>query len=189
MTETTPRDPWFDPVRARPVPVALVAAAVVALLSWRIGLRADLPAFLVLAVVGTMLGFIDAAIQRLPDKLTLPGAAAVLVLLGFAALFLGGGLFVRALVGMAVLTVFYFLQAFLLPGQVFLGDVKLALALGLVLGWLGPRAFVSGVVAIHVLAGVWAVKVLVQRRKTGQKHFAFGPFMLLGTLIAIFVYG
>ncbi|GAA2407559.1 hypothetical protein GCM10010191_14870 [Actinomadura vinacea] len=66
------RADWTAPLRRRPLPVALAAAAVLALLTWRIGPRADLPAFLVLGVAGTALAAVDVALRRLPDPLTLP---------------------------------------------------------------------------------------------------------------------
>ena len=193
MTQTSPRDPWFDPVRRRPVPVALVTAAVLALLAWRLGPRPDLAAFAVLGLAGTLLAFIDAELLRLPDPLTLPLLPALAVLLGAAALLApeGGapGTFRGALYGMGALLLVYGLLWFAAPSQIGLGDVKLAPSLGLVLGWLGLEAFVTGIVAIHVLGGLWGAALLVTRRAGRGSSFPFGPFMLAGTLIAVLLHG
>src|SRR5687767_7912353 len=143
-------DPWFEPVSRRPLVVAVVAVAVVALITVRLGWRSDLPAFLFLGVIGTMLSFIDVALKRLPDPLTLPGAAGVAALLAVACLDVGFDHFLGALYGMGALFVFYAVQWFIAPSQIGLGDVKLALSLGLVLGWLGLQAFILGIFAIQV---------------------------------------
>jgi leader peptidase (prepilin peptidase)/N-methyltransferase len=181
-------DPWFEPVSRRPVPVVVVAVVVVAVIAVRLGWRADLPAFLFLGVIGTMLSFIDVALKRLPDPLTLPGAAGVAVLLALACLDVGFGHFLGALYGMGALFVFYAVQWFVAPSQIGLGDVKLALSLGLVLGWLGLQAFILGVFAIQVLGGVWAIGLIIVRRGGLKSSFPFGPFMLAGTLVALLVH-
>jgi leader peptidase (prepilin peptidase)/N-methyltransferase len=183
----TEADPWFEPVSRRPLPVAAVAVAVVVVIAVTLGWRSDLPAFLFLGVIGTMLSFIDVALKRLPDPLTLPGAAGVAVLLALACLDVGFGHFLGALYGMAALFAFYAAQWFIAPGQIGLGDVKLALSLGLVLGWLGLQSFVLGVFAIHVLGGIWALGVIIVRRGGLKSSIPFGPFMLAGTLVALLV--
>ncbi|MEO5874702.1 MAG: A24 family peptidase [Streptosporangiaceae bacterium] len=188
MTPETAADPWFEPVSRRPFPVAVVAAAVVAVLAVRLGRRPDLPAFLLLGVLGTMLSFIDVALKRLPDPLTLPGALGVAALLALASLDVGFGHFVGALYGMGALFLFYAIQWVIVPHQIGLGDVKLALSLGLVLGWLGLQAFVLGIVAIQVLGGLWALGVIIVRRGGLTSSIPFGPFMLAGTLVAVLRY-
>lgn len=189
MTQTSPRDPWFDPVRRRPVPVALAALAVLALLAWRTGPRPDLAAFAVLGLVGTLLAFIDAELLRLPDPLTLPLLPSLTALLGLAAaLGSDGGTFRGALYGMGALLLFYGLLWFIAPSQIGLGDVKLAPSLGLALGWLGLEAFVTGVVAIHVLGGLWGAALLATGRAGRGSSFPFGPFMLAGTLAAVLLH-
>lgn len=188
MTDTTPRDPWFAPVLARPLAVAAVTVLVAALLVFRLGLRADLAAYLVLAVIGTMLAFIDAATMRLPDQLTLPGAAAVAGLLALAALDLGWNRLLFALGGAVALFLYFGIQWFIVPRMLGLGDVKMALALGLALGWLGLGAFIAGVFLMHMTFFVWALGVLVAGRARFGMSLPFGPFMLAGTLIGVLVY-
>ncbi|GAA3216799.1 A24 family peptidase [Actinocorallia longicatena] len=184
MEEIAPRDPWFDPVRERPWAVTGVAVAVCALITWRLGWRSDLPAFLVLGVGGTLLAVIDVALKRLPDPLTLPGAAMILALLALS----GEGSPAGAVYGALGLFAFYGIQWFALPGHIGLGDVKLALSLGALLGWLGLGAVIGGVVAIHLLGGLWAAGVIVSRRGGLGAGIPFGPFMVGGTLAAVLIY-
>ena len=87
-----------------------------------------------LAAVTTALALIDAAVKRLPDRLTVPAFAGTSVLLTAAALQQGRpGSALRMLLAAAVLGAVYFI--FALAGAMGPGDVKLALALGAALGY------------------------------------------------------
>ncbi|TDD89564.1 prepilin peptidase [Actinomadura rubrisoli] len=191
-TDWSPRAGWTVPLRRRPVPVALSCVAVAAVVAWRIGARPELPAFLWLGLAGPLLGVVDAALQRLPEPLTLPSYAAGLILLGAAAPFTddGGGRFVHALIGMAALGGFFGVQWFFLPeGTIGFGDVVLAGLLGLYLGWLGGPAWFLGAAAAIVLAGLTALVLLATRRAGRGAALPYGPFLLVGALIAIVVHG
>ena len=64
-----------------------------------------------------------------------------------------------------------------------LGDMKLAVVIGLLAGWLSwPAVFWSGVVPF-LLTGLAAVVLLVSRRAGRHAMFAFGPFMLVGAVV------
>jgi len=182
---------WSGPLRARPVLVAACCVVVSALLIWRIGPRPDLPAFLYLGVVGVALGVIDAAIQRLPDPLTLPSYGVLAALLGVAAFLTddGGSRFLHALIGMAALYAWFALQVMFLPvGAMYAGDAKLGGVLGLGLGWLGWQAWLLGLVATVFLAGIAGLVLLAARRAGRKSQFPYGPYMLLGSLIAILLH-
>ncbi|HEX2314314.1 MAG TPA: A24 family peptidase [Thermomonospora sp.] len=189
-SEGSGRRDWFAPVARRPVPVALGVLAVVALLAFRIGPRPELAAYTCFGVVAVLLTVIDAEIRRLPDPLTLPSYPAGVALLGLAAPFTddGGSRLLHALVGMAALWLLYAAQWFLVPGQLGFGDVKLAGVLGLYLGWLGLPAALTGVLAIHVTSGVYALGLLATRRAGPRTQIPFGPFMTLGTLVGVVVH-
>ncbi|MFH2061981.1 MAG: prepilin peptidase [Candidatus Beckwithbacteria bacterium] len=61
------------------------------------------------------------------------------------------------------------------------GDVKLAFLMGLVLGW--PMIMVAFFIAFLTGAGVGVILILIGNKKLKSK-IAFGPFLLLGMLIA-----
>ncbi|MEU5879593.1 A24 family peptidase [Spirillospora sp. NPDC047279] len=189
-TAWSPRADWTEPLRARPIGTAFGCAVMIALLTWRVGPHAALPAFLYLGVVGVALAVVDVALKRLPDPLTLPSYAIGAVLLAAAAPFTGdgGARLVHALIGMAALWALFAVQWFLLPSAIGLGDVKLAGVLGLYLGWLGADAWLLGVFATFVTGGLVAVALLVTRRAGRGSELPYGPFMLLGTLIAVLVH-
>lgn len=181
---------WAEPAARRPVAVALAAAAALGLVAWRVGPVPALPAFMYLTVTGVVLTVIDVALNRLPDPLTLPSYAVGLLALGLAAPFTdrGGARLLHALVGMAALFLLYAVQWFVVPGQIGLGDVKLAGVLGLYLGWLGLPAWLFGTCAGYVLAALYAAGLLAARRATLKSYLPFGPFMLVGVLTAVLAY-
>ncbi|NVI87917.1 A24 family peptidase [Actinomadura sp. BRA 177] len=175
-----------DVPRRRRIAMGLVTAALFGVLGWRVGAGPVLPALLYLAAAGTLLGFVDVGVKRLPDRFTLPSYGIAAALLAAAAPFTDDGLhrFEHALIGMAVLFVLYFAQAFAVPSGIGMGDVKLSGVLGLYLGWFGRDAWLLGLLATYLLGGLAAIGIMIVRR-TRKGEFPFGPYMLAGTLIAV----
>ena len=175
-------------ISARYPLVELLTALLFAVMALRLGLDPALPAFLYLVAIGVALAFIDLDHKRLPDALTLPSYVVVTVLLGGAAV-LGSdsGSFLRALLGGAAMFAVYFALCFAYPAGMGFGDVKLAGVLGLCMGWLGWGSWSVGLFLGFFLGGVFGI-ALIARRKGGRKTAVpFGPFMLLGALVAILV--
>lgn len=172
--------------RRRRIVMGLVTAALFGVLGWRAGYEPVLPALLYLAAAGTLLGFIDVGVKRLPDRFTLPSYGVAAALLGAAAPFTEDGLrrFEHALIGMAALFAVYFAQALLVPSGIGMGDVKLSGVLGLYLGWFGQDAWLIGLLATYLLGGLVALGILIVRRSR-KGEFPYGPYMLAGALAAI----
>lgn len=160
-------------------------------LGWQVGdtaAWAALPAYLAFAWLAVALVWIDADVHRLPDGLVLPAYPVLLVLVGVASA--GAGQWeplVRALACMAGLYAVYFVLAFVSPGSLGFGDVKLSGLIGLVLGWLGVGAVLVATVAGFLVGGVVALAMLVGRRVGLRSHIAFGPAMLVGAFVGIAV--
>lgn len=169
--------------------LGLVTAVLFGVLGWRVGAEPVLPALLYLAAAGGLLGFIDVEVKRLPDRFTLPSYGLAAALLAAAAPFTDDGLrrFEYALIGMAALFALYFLQAFVVPSGIGMGDVKLSGVLGLCLGWFGLDAWVLGLLATYLLGGLAAVAIMIVRR-TRKGEFPFGPYMLAGALAAVLAF-
>ena len=172
----------------------LVAAAVPVLwglLAWQLGglaAGALLPAYLLLAVVGVALFWIDVDVHRLPEGLTLPSVAALVVLLLVA----GGtdgdwGSFGRALACGVGVWLVYLVLALISPGGLGLGDATLGGLVSLPLGYLGWGAPAIALVAAYVASGLVALVGLALRRLTLKSDIAFGPYILIGALAAVFV--
>jgi leader peptidase (prepilin peptidase) / N-methyltransferase len=145
-----------------------------------------LPAYLCLGAIGVALAFIDLDCHRLPDRLTLPAYPIGVALLAVAALAgHDGRALLRALVCMVGLFAFYYVLALVYPAGMGFGDVKLAGVLGLYLGWLGVDRVVVGTFLAFLVSAAVGLGLVLARRATMKSHLPFGPFMLLGALLAV----
>ncbi len=64
------------------------------------------------------------------------------------------------------------------------GDVKLMGALGLFFGW---RTIIIISLIAFLLGAIIGVALIICKRKTGDEYIPFGPFIVIATIIAIFV--
>lgn len=127
---------------------------------------------------------IDLETYRLLDKITFPVVAVSVVLIGLTSALEGdaGRLFL-ALAGCAAYTFALFVPAFVMPRGMGLGDVKLALLLGLYLGWVHPVLILFSLVIACLLGIVVGLGFFLVRRKSME--YPFGPWLALGCLAAI----
>jgi leader peptidase (prepilin peptidase)/N-methyltransferase len=154
--------------------------------AWRV--REPLPLLAVawVALLGVVLAHVDAAVRRLPDRLTFPAAGGALVLFGLSAVVDGEyGRLASAAACALALAAFYLVLVLISPNGMGLGDAKAALSVGLAAGWFGWGIAVAAAVAGFLLAGLYAAALLLLRRAGRKDHIAHGPFLLLGGLVAI----
>ncbi|QHF97174.1 prepilin peptidase [Streptomyces sp. NHF165] len=171
----------------RVVPV-VVGALVCAGLTAAVGTRPELVVWLLATPVALLLTEVDRRVQRLPDLLTLPLAAGVVLLLGPAALLPGAaGSWPRALLGGLVLAGAFFVLFLISPRGMGFGDVKLALTLGVVLGWYGWGVLFAGAFLGFLSGSLYGVALMATRRAGRGTAMAFGPFMVLGALGGVLV--
>ncbi|SDL92001.1 Type IV leader peptidase family protein [Streptomyces wuyuanensis] len=145
------RDPQGTVRERKPVPyrpsllVPVVTALVCAALAAATGARPEAAVRVLLAPVAVVLALIDWNVHRLPDHLTVPLAGAASVLLGGAALLPeSAGSWPSALLGGLALGAAYIVLFLINPNGIGFGDVKLALPLGVALGWYGRGALFVG---------------------------------------------
>ncbi|MEV8016787.1 A24 family peptidase [Streptomyces sp. NPDC086554] len=166
------------------VTTALVCAA----LALTTGARPELGVWMLLAPFGVLLAVVDFTVHRLPDVLTLPLAGAALVLLGGAALLPEhGGSWLNALYGALALAGAYFVLFLISPNGMGFGDVKLALALGAVLGWYGWGVLLLGTFAGFLLASLHGVGLVIARRAGRKTAIPFGPFLIGGAFVGLMI--
>ena len=92
----------------------------------------------------------------------------------------------RALLGGVILFVAFYLMAFIKPGAMGFGDVKLSGVLGLYLGWLGWGTLIVGAFGAFLLGGIFSIALLVTRRVSRTSGIPFGPWMIAGAFVGIF---
>ncbi len=175
-----------EPISARYPAVEAATAVLFAVMALRFGPDPVLPAYLYLAAVGLALALIDLDVRKLPDALTLPSYVVVAALLALGtALGSGSGHLVRALLGGLAMYAFYFALCFAYPAGMGFGDVKLAGVLGMATAWLGWGAWAVGLFAGFLLGGVVGIGLIALGRAGRKSKVPYGPFMLLGTLLAV----
>jgi leader peptidase (prepilin peptidase) / N-methyltransferase len=159
------------------------------LVAWWLGWSWAVPAFWYLAAVSIALTLIDLDVRRLPDAIVLPSWVVGLVLLTLAAWNPGGDpawwSLVRAMLGALAMGASYFLILFAYPQGMGFGDVKLAVLLGLYLGWVGWSAVVIGWFAGFLIGALIGVVMLLTRRAGRRNELAFGPWMLVGGWVGL----
>ncbi len=164
----------------------LAAGGALAIVAARASSGWELAALAWLALIAVPLALIDVAVHRLPDRLTAPAFAGTLALLTVAALTAHQpDRLARAAIGAAALVGFYLALCLLRPGQMGLGDAKIAASIGLVLGWAGWQALLTGTFAGFALAAVYGVLQMATHQATRASQLPLGPFILLGTLAAL----
>src|SRR4051812_15873259 len=158
--------------------VEAATAVLVACAALKFGFSWD---FLVAAVFCAVLVAISATdLERriIPNRIVLP---ATVVLLAAQTVLHPSIEWIVAGLGAAL---FFLLAALAYPGGMGMGDVKLVLLLGVVLGRTVPVALLVGMVA----ALVPSVVLIAKHGKAGRKMtIPFGPFLALGGLVALFV--
>jgi leader peptidase (prepilin peptidase)/N-methyltransferase len=170
-------------ISPRYVIVEALSGLLPALLFMRFGTAPSFWVFWPLSYVLLILSFIDLDLRIIPDKVTLPG-----ILLGLAVAPLAGLLgFWESLLGVAVGGGALYLIGLL--GELVLrkesmggGDVKLAAMLGAFLGW---KMILVSLFVAFLTGAVVGVVVMFAKRDDWDHAIPFGPFIALGTVVAI----
>jgi leader peptidase (prepilin peptidase)/N-methyltransferase len=161
-----------------PWPAVLAGAVATGLLAGVVGWSVTLVA----GVIGVLLVQIDVRCLRLPDPVV--GALAVVVAVPPAVrgplAASGAAVAAAAVVGSA-----YLMLAIVSGGGLGLGDVKLAAALALGLGFHGWPAVALGAVLPYLLIGPVALVLVLGRRVRRRAALPFGPALLAGALAAV----
>jgi leader peptidase (prepilin peptidase)/N-methyltransferase len=168
------------------VAMALAAAGLIAFAAARSGATWALVPLLPLALATPLLAAVDLRWRIVPNRLVLPLALVLLATASASALALGQPLrIVGALLGAAAMFAVYLAPALLTRRAMGMGDVKLALALGTVLGASGWQTWILGVLAGFIAGAVAGLVLLLLRRATLRSRIPYAPAMLVGTWVAL----
>lgn len=147
-----------------------------------------LVAFLYFAAIAVALVGIDLDVHRLPNVIIYPSYIVFAVLFSGAAIASGSyDALIRAGLGAVILFVAYFAMAYIKPGGMGFGDIKLAAIMGACLGWLGWGSLLVGAFGAFVLGGIFSIILLISRRANRSSGIPFGPWMFAGAYLGISV--
>ncbi len=147
-----------------------------------------LPVTIYFAWLSIVIAFIDIDVQLILDIMTYPSMLLILALLAFASWGTGSWTpLLRAVICAVALATFYVLLGFIWPNGMGLGDAKLAVIVGLILGWLGLRQLIVGAFAAFIVGGAFALIQVARKRINMKGGVPFGPYMLIGAWIGIYV--
>ncbi len=141
------------------------------------------PLWCIVAPVAGVLFAIDVFERRLPRQISLP--CFVVTITGLSAL-RGPSALDRwgPLAGAALLTTCTYILHRVSRRSLGVGDVLVSPLLGCIIGWFNPWLVGSSLVFASFTAGIYAVILLLRGNKRSML-FAYGPFLFLGTAIAI----
>lgn len=143
--------------------------------------------FLWLVVAFGAISIVDMRIWLIPFWMPWVTSAIGLLLIAIASLQIGEpSAIMRAVVSGAAMFALFFILWMVAPAKLGFSDVRLALPIGLFLGWLSPLLPIYGVLFGSLLALVIGVASLVAGRGS---RFAFGPALSVGALTAVWFAG
>jgi leader peptidase (prepilin peptidase)/N-methyltransferase len=139
--------------------------------------EAFVAAFFVACLV--VISAIDLERRIIPDAIVLPATAIVLV----AQIALDPSRTVEYVVSAAAASGFLFISVLVYPRGMGMGDVKLALLMGVALGETVAVAMMVGMLSALVVGVYFLARDGMAARKTA---IPFGPFLALGSVVALF---
>ena len=182
--ETFGESHFTDAKGSTPI-VVVVTSALYFLLAQQFEHDLTVLTFGVLVGAGMWLSLIDIDTHLLPRRIVYRTIAVALPLLVISAFFDNTGSIVGMFIGGLGMSCMLRVLEVLSRGDLGGGDVGLGGLLGLYLGWVSYEAVLVGLFASFLVGGLFAVALLVTRKAKRNTHFAFGPFLIVGTLIAV----
>jgi leader peptidase (prepilin peptidase)/N-methyltransferase len=157
--------------------VELLTAVLIAGCVFAFGVTAEAAVASFFCAVLVAVSAIDLEHRIIPNRIVLP--AAVVVLLANTALDLSPKWLIAGLAASG----FLFTAALIYPAGMGMGDVKLALLMGVALGKTVPVALMVGMIAAMIPGIALIARHGTKARKMG---IPFGPFLAFGSVVALF---
>jgi len=178
-----------EPISIQYPVVELSTAILFSAVYWFFGLTFLTVILLIFAAVSISLFMIDMQTLRLPDVIVGPSTAIIAGSLAIYALVTGNtGALATAAIASIILGLAYFILWFITMGKgLGFGDVKLAPLLGFLMGYFGWGALVVGSATAWLLGAIIGVIAIALGKVKRGRPIPFGPFLLVGTWIGIFV--
>ena len=176
------RKPIYKP------PVAVLGGLLGALTNRRFGFSLEMFAYGLMIAMCIEQSIIDYTTHRLPRGVTFRAAIIGGPLLTLAAINHDDNGRIGVMFASFIVTLLLFsLLAAFSKGGIGGGDVRLAPVLAMFLGCLGATHVYIGLGSGFILGGIAAAGMLITRRASASTRIAFGPFLCIGAVIAVFV--
>ena len=164
---------------ARTVAVALLAGIAAGAIAW----RSALPLWATIAYLAFLapmvfLAATDLEQRRLPHVLLDPVIVASLLFVPFNPALKP----LDAVIGAGVALAFLGVTGLIIRGGIAMGDLYLIVPIGLLLGW--PAIF-TAIFMGALLSAVVGIALLVTRRAGMRSYIPFGPFLVVGLVLAL----
>lgn len=175
-------------IGAEPLVLEVSTSLLFVLMAWHFGWSWQLPAYCTLMAGLVALTWIDLRTKRLPREITYTTAAIMVPLLCVAALVQHEPrriwmMALGAAVALALMGLIYAVSR----GGMGDGDVRLSPLLGAALGFQNPGLAAVGLFFGFLAGAVVGVVVMATRRGDRKTSIPFGPFLALGTVVALFL--
>ena len=169
-------------------PVAVLGGLLGALTYDKFGLSLEMVAYGLMIAMCIEQSIIDYTTHRLPRGVTFRAAIIGGPLLALAAINHDDNGRIGVMFASFIVTLVLFaLLAALSKGGIGGGDVRLAPVLAMFIGWLGASHVYIGLGSGFILGGIATAGMLITRRASASTRIAFGPFLCIGAVIALFV--
>lgn len=177
----------FEKFSSRCLFIQLLGGVFGVLMVWQFDVSLEAVTVFLFFALLTIITFIDADTMEIPFVLNV-----CILVLGVISIFTRGGFsltggdlsLVSRLIGMICVSLPLFLIVLVIPDGFGGGDIKLMFAAGFFLGW---KATVIAFFIGLVIGGCQGAILLIRRKKGKDEHFAFGPALSVGLMIATFV--
>ena len=124
--------------------------------------------------------FYDLKYKEIPDKFSLPAIGIAIA----GALIFKTPTLTSMLIGGLAIGGFFLAQFVLSKGKwIGGGDIRLGALIGLLLGW---QLGLVAMIAAYILGSLVSISLLATKKATRKTSIPFGPFLVAGTVIAIF---
>lgn len=164
--------------------LAVTAGSLAMLATW--GPTVNVVPFLWLVPVLVTAAVVDLRTMLIPRHVVWVGFGVGLASIAGVALSRGNpGELVSALIGAAGYFAFLFVMHVVHPGGMGFGDVRLALVLGLYLGWIDLRMPLFGLLLANLVYLAYALPKRLSKGRDEGKFSPFGPGLAMGTLLAV----
>lgn len=138
---------------------------------------------MVSAVLATQL-VIDICVKRLPRVLSYSGAVAFFLIAAFVPRGSNAGV-AGMISGIVLMTAITGILVFFSRGALGIGDLHLAPLLGSIIGWYDPFGVLLAWMVAAIAGGSFVLIAMVMRRINRGSMVAYGPFLMLGTVVSV----